>query len=60
MYLAWPFAFLFSLWDMFIASLLFGPYRPYGRFQYKGEICEVRTDIHLQQGHAVCTLLAGI
>lgn len=48
MYLAWPFSFLFSLWDMFVAPLLFGPFRPYGRFQYKGAICEVKEKHHVE------------
>ncbi|CAN0515621.1 unnamed protein product [Ectocarpus sp. 12 AP-2014] len=41
MYLGWPITFLMTLWDMFVAPLLFGPYSLYGRrFQYKEATCE--------------------
>lgn len=44
MYLGWPITFLMTVWDMFVAPLLFGPYSLYGRrFQYKEATCEVRS-----------------
>lgn len=54
MYLGWPIIFLVTIWDMFVAPLLFGPYRLYGRrFQYKEATSEVRSTYNTTVGEAL-------